>query len=377
MARGNVVAMNNLVYYLDRPSGNFSAVIEPLPVPGPGEIRLRTLRTSVCQSDVVIYQQGLSRIKTWPAIILHEACAEVDQVGSGVVKFKKGDLVGLGCDIPCGDDSCIYCGNHGTGDWTSCPNTQATGHEFPGFARSHAVLPAWFVDCGPIVKFDADVSPDHICQLEPIACGLEGLTRVNNCIENRVVVLIGSGSQSTYALQSALVMGARKVILVNRGAERLERVLRDFGNERVVGVRWDENVVERVGRECLPFNEPHFVMVNASAPAAYELATKLMGYGTVLDGHAGVKGTGGKPRIDHTIDLNNDIHYKLQCYQATHGSSMYGINQAHAMINGKKLPLLDRMTNSTERFGHSQIKKAIERSADSDSLKVIINWDRA
>jgi hypothetical protein len=47
------------------------------------------------------------------------------------------------------------------------------------------------------------------------------------------------------------------------------------------------------------------------------------------------------------------------------------------MINGKKLPLLDRMTNSTERFGHSQIKKAIERSADSDTLKVIINWDRA
>ena len=60
-------------------------------------------------------------------------------------------------------------------------------------------------------------------------------------------------------------------------------------------------------------------MVNTPAVPGYELATKLMGYGTVMDGHAGVKGDRGKPRIAHEIDLNKDIHYKLQCYQATHG----------------------------------------------------------
>ena len=64
------------------------------------------------------------------------------------------------------------------------------------------------------------------------------MTRVNHCIANRIVVLIGAGSQSTYALQCALAMGARKVILINRGAQRLERVMRDFGNERVVGLPW-------------------------------------------------------------------------------------------------------------------------------------------
>ena len=49
------------------------------------------------------------------------------------------------------------------------------------------------------------------------------MTRVNNCIENRIVVLIGAGSQSTYALQCAQAMKARKIIVVNRGQERLER----------------------------------------------------------------------------------------------------------------------------------------------------------
>jgi L-iditol 2-dehydrogenase len=364
-----------LAYVLDKPNGTFTPVRTELSDPGPGEIRVRVRRTSVCQSDVVIHRVGLPRIKRWPALILHEACCTVEAVGPGVTKFKSGDLVGLGCDLPCGNRDCIYCGDLGTGDWTSCPNTHATGHEFPGFARSHAILPKWFVDLGPIVRFPAGFDPDHACQLEPLACTLEGMTRVNNCITNRIVVLIGSGSQSTYALQCAQAMGAHKIVVVNRGAERLARVLRDFGDERVVGVRWDDDVVVNVLAACRPFNEPHFIMVNAPAEPGYRLATRLMGYGTVMDAHAGVKGAGGKPRIAHEVDLNNDVHYKLQCYQATHGSSMHGIRLAHKLLSEGQLPRIGKMTQASERFPSTRIADAIRRAADPDSLKVIINWD--
>lgn len=360
---------------LDHPGGDFRTEVVPLPSPGSGEILLRIRRTSVCQSDVVIHRSGLPRIKSWPAVLLHEASATVEAVGAGVSKFAPGDLVGIGCDIPCGDRACIYCGEQGTGDWTSCPNTQATGHEFPGFARTHAILPDWFVDLGPIAKFPPDFDPDHACQLEPLACCLEGMTRVNHCIADRVVVLIGAGSQSTYALQCAQAMGARKIIVVNRGVGRLERVLRDFGDDTVVGVPWDDNVVEAVFRECRPFNEPHFVMMNVPARAGYELAVKLMGYGTVLDAHAGVKGPEGKPRILHEVDLNNEVHYKLQCFQATHGSSMHGIRLAHELLTSGRLPKLGLMTNASERFGRDRVGAAVQRAADPDSLKVIINWD--
>jgi threonine dehydrogenase-like Zn-dependent dehydrogenase len=367
--------MINTVYYLDRPGGSFKCVAEPIADPGPGELRIRIRRTSICQSDVVIYRQGLARIRQWPAVILHEVSAMVDAVGPGVSGFGSGDLIGIGCDIPCGSPDCIYCGERGTGDWTSCPRTQATGHEFPGFARTYAILPDWFVKLGPIVRFTPEISPDQACQLEPLACCLEGMTRVNYCIENRVVVLIGAGSQSTYALQCAQAMGARKIILVNRGEERLRRVLRDFNDGSVVGIRWDGQVVERVYEECRPFNEPHFVMMNAPCEEGHRLATKLMGYNTVMDGHAGVKGVAGKPRIAHEIDLNNDIHYKLQCYQATHGSTRRGISLAHGLLNGRRLPRIDRMTGDDERFSPARLREAIDRAAAPDSLKVIINWD--
>jgi len=364
-----------LNYYLDQPAGDFSAQEEALPQPRPGEVLLRTRRTSVCQSDVVIYRHGLPRIKSWPALILHEVCCTVEAIGEGVSKFAPGDLVGIGCDIPCGDRSCMYCGDEGTGDWTSCPNTQATGHEFPGFARTHALLPEWFVELGPIKKFPENFDPDLACQLEPLACCLEGMTRVNNCITDRVVVLIGAGSQSTYALQAAQAMGARKIIVVNRGAARLERVMQDFGDSRTVGIRWDEHVVKNVLQACEPFNEPHFVMMNVPHASGYKLATQLIGYNTVFDAHAGVKGPSGKPAIIHELDLNNDVHYKLQCYQATHGSTMHGIGLAHELLSKGKLPKLHLMTNPSERFKHYQIKEAIHRAADPDSLKVIIDWD--
>ena len=84
---------------------------------------------------------------------------------------------------------------------------------------------------------------------------------------------------------------------------------------------------------------------------------------------------GGKPRIAHEVDLNNDIHYKLQCYQATHGSSPHGISLARELLSEGKLPLIGKMTNATERFPHTRILDAINRAADSDSLKVIIDWD--
>ena len=368
--------MHHTVYYLDRPGGEFQATTQSLAPPGRGEILVKTRRTSICQSDVVIYKHGLPRITSWPAVLLHEACCEVVAVGEQVTKFSVGDIVGLGCDLPCGDFDCIYCGREGTGDWTSCPQTHATGHEFPGLARTHAVLPAWFVELGPIVKFPAGHNLDAVCQLEPLACGLEGMTRVNNCITDRVVVLIGAGSQSTYALQAAQAMGARKIIVINRGQERLDRVMRDFADERTTGILWTEDVVDKIKAACLPFNEPHFVMINVPHRVGYDLAVQLVGYNTVLDAHAGVKGPDGKPAINHTLDLNNDIHYKLQCYQATHGSSLHGITLAANMLLENQLPNLGKMTNDSEVFSRHQIREAIARAADSDSLKVIIDWDR-
>jgi len=56
-------------------------------------------------------------------------------------------------------------------------------------------------------------------------------------------------------------------------------------------------------------------------------------------------------------------------------SSMHGIGLAQKLLAEKRLPLIDRMTCDNERFHHSQICEAIDRAADKDSLKIVIEWD--
>jgi hypothetical protein len=55
---------------------------------------------------------------------------------------------------------------------------------------------------------------------------------------------------------------------------------------------------------------------------------------------------------------------------------MHGIRLAHQMLTETGMPLIDHMTNETERFRPAQMLEAIERAADKDSLKVIIDWTR-
>jgi len=54
---------------------------------------------------------------------------------------------------------------------------------------------------------------------------------------------------------------------------------------------------------------------------------------------------------------------------------MHGIQLAQQFLAERHLPKLDRMTCDSERFHHSDISAAIDRAGDSDSLKVIINWE--
>ena len=53
---------------------------------------------------------------------------------------------------------------------------------------------------------------------------------------------------------------------------------------------------------------------------------------------------------------------------------MRGIRLAHQFLSEGRLPKIDLMTNESERFHHSKIYDAVQRAADRDSLKVIIDW---
>ena len=71
---------------------------------GEHDILIRTLYCGICHSDI---HQARSdwREETYPIVPGHEIVGEVVQVGSGVTRFKVGDIAGVGCMV----NACRHC----------------------------------------------------------------------------------------------------------------------------------------------------------------------------------------------------------------------------------------------------------------------------
>lgn len=71
---------------------------------GEHDILIRTLYCGICHSDIHQVHSDW-REETYPIVPGHEIVGEVVQVGSGVSKFKVGDIAGVGCMV----NSCRHC----------------------------------------------------------------------------------------------------------------------------------------------------------------------------------------------------------------------------------------------------------------------------
>ena len=115
-----------------------------VPRPGPNELLVKVRAASICGTDVHIYHWDApwnnGRIAP-PRTMGHEVCGEVAEVGSGVTKFQKGDLVSAESHIYCG-----ACGRCRKGNGHICEKLKFFGVEADGFWADFAIIPeqnAW------------------------------------------------------------------------------------------------------------------------------------------------------------------------------------------------------------------------------------------
>lgn len=80
-----------------------------LPPPGPGEVQVAVLSTTLCGSDLHYfshYRNGDILVRE-PLTLGHESAGRVVAVGPGVERLAAGDLVALEMGLPCG--ACEFC----------------------------------------------------------------------------------------------------------------------------------------------------------------------------------------------------------------------------------------------------------------------------
>lgn len=211
--------------------------VETVPDPkilNPRDAIIKITTTAICGSDLHLYN-GLNPTMKKGDIIGHEFMGEVVELGSKVKNVKIGDRVVVPFTIACG--SCFFCNRQLTAQCdNSNPNAwiveQVMGYSPSGlFGYSHltggyaggqaeyARVP--FADVG-LFKIPDGLTDEQVVFLTDIFP--TGYMAAENCDiqPGDTVAIWGCGPVGQFAIRSALMLGAERVIAIDRVPERLE-----------------------------------------------------------------------------------------------------------------------------------------------------------
>ncbi|HLV07145.1 MAG TPA: zinc-dependent alcohol dehydrogenase [Croceibacterium sp.] len=212
----------------------------------PRDAIIRVTSTAICGSDLHLYDGYIPAMK--PGDILgHEFMGEVVEVGSGST-LKPGQRVVVPFTISCG--RCYHCEKH---QYSGCENgnpadKQDMGRELYGqptaglFGYSHLTggysggqaeyVRVPFSDVGPLVIPDDSIEDDKVLFLTDIL-STGWMAAENADIEpGDTVAVWGCGPVGLFAVQSAFLMGAERVIAIDHFPHRLE-LAKQFGAETI------------------------------------------------------------------------------------------------------------------------------------------------
>jgi len=211
----------------------------------PRDAIIKVTATAICGSDLHLYDGYIPTMQSGD-ILGHEFMGEVVETGSGST-LKKGQKVVVPFTIACG--SCYHCGKH---QYSGCENgnpadnqdiaRELYGHPMSAlFGYSHMTggyaggqaeyVRVPFSDTGPIVIPDG-VEDEKVLFLSDIL-PTGWMAAENAQIEpGDTVAVWGCGPVGLFAVQSAFLMGAERVIAIDHFPHRLE-LARKFGAETI------------------------------------------------------------------------------------------------------------------------------------------------
>jgi len=216
--------------------------IEDVPDPqilNPRDAIIKVTSTAICGSDLHIYDGYIPTMMRGD-IIGHEFMGEVVEVGAGVKNLKVGDRVVNPFPIACG--ACFFCSS---GQFSLCENSNPNAwmaeklwgyspaglfgysHMLGGYAggqAEYARIP--FADVGPI-KVPQHLSDEQVLFLSDIFP--TAYMAAENCSihPGDTIAVWGCGPVGLLAMKSAYILGADRVIAIDRFPERLRKARND------------------------------------------------------------------------------------------------------------------------------------------------------
>ena len=322
------------------------------PVPGPNDLLIRVRRSSICGTDVHIYNWDAWAAQTIPAgmVVGHEYVGVVEAVGSEVVGYAVGDRVSGEGHVTCG-----HCRNCRAGRHHLCRNTQGVGVNRPGSFAEYLVLPAFNA-----FKIPAGISDDVAAIFDPFGNAVHTALSFDLVAED--VLITGAGPIGAIACAVARHAGARNVVITDVNDYRLDLALK-MGATRAVNVAredlWD------VATRDLGMTE------------GFDVGLEMSGAGPALNQLLGAMNHGGKvallgiPAPGVSIDWN-DVIFKGLVIKGIYGREMFETWYKMAALVQSGLDLTPIITH---HFSVADFQQGFDAMRSGQSGKVILNWE--
>ncbi len=253
-----------------------------------GDAIVKITSTAICGSDLHLFN-GFMPTMEHGDILGHEFMGEVMEVGKNVKKLKVGDRVVVPFPIACGE--CWSCKND---MWSLCENSNPNAwiaekmlghspsgvfgysHMLGGFAGGQAEFARVpFADVGPL-KVPSDLSDEAVLFLSDIFP--TGYMGAEMCDIKRgdTIAVWGCGPVGQFAIASAKLLGAERVIAIDRFPYRL-RIARERAGADVT-INYEETSVLEALKELTGGRGPDAcidaVGLEAHAPGVHGLYDK-------------------------------------------------------------------------------------------------------
>jgi threonine dehydrogenase-like Zn-dependent dehydrogenase len=199
----------------------------------PRDVIVKITSTAICGSDLHLYDGYVPTMEKGD-ILGHESMGIVEEVASGVKNVKKGDRVVVPFNITCGE--CWYCKHN---RWAACSasNRKAEiqdklmgnhtagfygySHMTGGYAGGQAeYLRVPYGDVGT-QKVPDGLSDEQVLFLSDVFPTGYYAADIADIEKGDTVAIWGGGPVGQFAIQSAWMLGAGRVILIEQVPERI------------------------------------------------------------------------------------------------------------------------------------------------------------
>jgi threonine 3-dehydrogenase len=339
--------------YKAGPAAGLELVDRPEPATGPGEVKIRVLRTGICGTDLHIesWDAWAASAVNAPLIPGHEFCGEVVEVGIGIRDVRVGDLVSGEGHIVCGT-----CRNCRAGRRHLCIRTSSVGVNRDGAFAEYVVIPE-----SNVWVHHAPVDPDLGAIFDPL--GNATHTALSFPLVGEDVLITGAGPIGLMAAQIARHVGARFVVITDVSQYRLA-----LAHEMGVNVALD------VTHDSIAEAQRRLGMVEG-----FDVALEMSGHPSALPdvlanlNHGGRIAMLGLPSAPIEIDWGKVVTHMITI-KGIYGREMFETWYAmSAMLRSG----LDVSAVITHRFPAGEWDKAFATARSGNCGKVVIDWENA